>query len=72
MLQNLLSLWQSLNLRRRVIILGATLAMFMAIFGLSRLTETAGLTLLYAGLEPAAAGDVVAVGEDAFIFGWER
>ncbi|MEI2685582.1 MAG: flagellar basal-body MS-ring/collar protein FliF [Cypionkella sp.] len=60
MLQNLLSLWQSLNLRRRVIILGATLAMFMAIFGLSRLTETAGLTLLYAGLEPAAAGDVVA------------
>lgn len=34
--------------------------MFMAVLGLSRLTSTAGLTLLYAGLEPAAAGDVVA------------
>ncbi len=59
-LQNILSLWQSLTNLRRAIILGATGAMFLAVLGLSQLSNSAGLTLLYAGLDPAAAGDVVA------------
>lgn len=59
-LQNLVSLWLSWDNRKRVAVLAATVAMFMAVFGLSRMANTPGLTLLYAGLEPAAAGDVVA------------
>jgi flagellar M-ring protein FliF len=57
--QNLISLWSSLNTRRRIIIAGATIAMFLAIFGLSRMASTPGMALLYAGLDSAAAGEVV-------------
>ena len=57
--QNLISLWSSLNLRRRIVIVGATLAMFLAVFGLSRMATTPGMALLYAGLDSSAAGEVV-------------
>ena len=59
-MQNLLAIWTSLTLRRRVIVVGATLAMFAAVLGLSRLAGQADMGLLYAGLEPAAAGELVA------------
>lgn len=59
-MQNVIAIWTSLNLRRRVIVVGATLAMFAAILGLSRMAGQAEMGLLYAGLEPAAAGEVVA------------
>lgn len=59
-LQNLMSLWLGWDNRKRLVVLAATVAMFMAVLGLSRMANTPGLTLLYAGLEPAAAGDVVA------------
>ncbi len=59
-MQNVIAIWTSLNLRRRVIVVGATLAMFAAIIGLSRMAGQAEMGLLYAGLEPAAAGEVVA------------
>lgn len=59
-MQNLLALWSSLDLRRRAIIVGATLAMFAAILGLGRMVGSADMVLLYAGLEPATAGEVVA------------
>jgi flagellar M-ring protein FliF len=58
-MQNLISLWSSLNLRRRIIIVGATVAMFLAVFGLSRMAATPGMALLYAGLDSGAAGEVV-------------
>jgi flagellar M-ring protein FliF len=58
--QNLLQIWQGLDARRRMIIGGATLAMFMAILGLSRMAAAPNMTLLYAGLTAAAAGEVVA------------
>lgn len=57
--QNLISLWSSLNIRRRIIIVGATIAMFLAVFGLSRMAANPGLALLYAGLDSSAAGEVV-------------
>jgi flagellar M-ring protein FliF len=57
--QNLISLWSSLNIRRRIVIVGATIAMFLAVFGLSRMAATPGMSLLYAGLDSRAAGDVV-------------
>lgn len=59
-MQNLLSLWQTLDTRRRIVILGATAAMFVAILALSRIASTPGMTLLYAGLNSSAAGEVVA------------
>lgn len=59
-LQNLVSLWMSFDARRRIVIIGATLAVFLAIAGLARMAGTPGLGLLYAGLDGAAAGEVVA------------
>ncbi len=59
-MQNLLDLWSNLGNRRRAIVLGATAAMFLAILGLARMAGTPSMTLLYSGLESAAAGDVIA------------
>ena len=59
-MQNLLSLWAALDNRRRVIVIGATVAMFVAVLSLARAANTPNLVLLYAGLDSAAAGDVVA------------
>ena len=59
-MQQILSVWSTLDNRRRMIVLGATIAMFAAILGLSRMASQPTLSLLYAGLEPAIAGDVVA------------
>lgn len=59
-LQNVIATWSALNLRRRIIIIGATMAMFIAVLALSRMAGRADMALLYAGLESAAAGEVVA------------
>jgi flagellar M-ring protein FliF len=59
-LQNVIAIWTSLDLRRRVIVVGATVAMFAAVLALSRMAGQPEMGLLYAGLEPAAAGEVVA------------
>lgn len=55
-----LSLWSALDLRRRIIVVGATLAMFAAVLGVARFAAQPDYTLLYAGLEEAAAGEVMA------------
>jgi flagellar M-ring protein FliF len=57
--QQLLNVWSGLDLRRQVIVTGATIAMFFAIIAMSRIVSTPNMTLLYAGLESGAAGDVV-------------
>lgn len=59
-MQNLISLWQALDAKKRAIVAGATIAVFLAVLGLARVASTPGLSLLYAGLQGAAAGDVVA------------
>lgn len=59
-MQNVMSLWMQMDLRRRVIIVGATVAMFAAILALSRMAGTPSMALLYSGLDSAAAGEVVA------------
>ena len=59
-MQNLMQIWRGLDARRRAIVLGATIAMFLAVLGLSRMAGAPNMTLLYAGLNSAAAGDVVA------------
>ena len=59
-MQNVIATWSALDLRRRIIIVGATVAMFAAVLALGRIAGQTDMALLYAGLEPAAAGDVVA------------
>ena len=58
-MQNVIATWSSLDIRRRVIIVAATLAMFAAVLGLSRMAGQPEMGLLYAGLEPTAAGEVI-------------
>ena len=59
-MQQILSVWSSLTLQRRVFVTIATLLMFAAILGVSRLATTPNMALLYSGLEQGAAGEVVA------------
>ena len=59
-MQNLITLWQALDAKKRAIVAGATIAVFLAVMALARVAGTPGMSLLYAGLQGAAAGDVVA------------
>jgi flagellar M-ring protein FliF len=57
--QQLLNVWMGLDLRRQITVIGATLAMFFAVLAMSRMATAPSMTLLYAGLENGAAGEVV-------------
>lgn len=59
-MQNLMAIWSAMGMRRRIILVGATLAMFLAVLGLARFSSTPGMSLLYAGLDAKAAGEVIA------------
>ena len=59
-MQRLLSVWKGLTLRQRIIVITATVAMFVAILGMSRMASSPTMAVLYSGLEPDAAGQVVA------------
>lgn len=59
-MEQFFAVWSALSPKRRVIVAAATLAMFGAVLLVSRAATTPSLTLLYSGLEPAAAGEVVA------------
>lgn len=58
-MQSILALWSSLDTRRRAIVLGSTLAVFGIIVIMARLATQPSMALLYAGLENAAAGEIV-------------
>lgn len=58
-MQQLLNVWTRLDLRRQIIVIVATGAMFFAVLAMSRMATAPSMTLLYAGLENGAAGDVV-------------
>ncbi len=58
-MQQITTVWNALGGRQRLIVLGATAAMILAVFGLARMASAPNLSLLYAGLENGAAGDVV-------------
>ena len=59
-MQNLIQLWQGLDGKKRAIVAGATMAVFLAVLAIAQFAGKPGLSLLYAGLEGSAAGDVVA------------
>lgn len=58
-LEQLLSTWNALEPRRRIIAVVAALGVFAAVLALARIATTPGMSLLYAGLEGAQAGEVV-------------
>lgn len=58
-MKNLVSLWAGLGIGKRLVLIGATFGVFLAILGLARLGQTQGQSLLYAGLDQRAAGDVI-------------
>lgn len=58
-MQQIRTVWASLDKRKKIIVLGAGLAMFLGILALSRIATTPKMTLLYAGLENGSAGEVV-------------
>lgn len=59
-MQQLLSVWMQLGLRRQLIVIITTGVMFVAVLAMSRIATAPSMSLLYAGLENGAAGDVVA------------
>lgn len=58
-MQQIQSVWSALDMRKKVIVVLATLAMFAAVLGISRMASQPSMSLLYAGLEPGAAGEVI-------------
>ncbi|MBY5933637.1 flagellar M-ring protein FliF [Tateyamaria omphalii] len=58
-MQQLLNVWMGLDIKRQITVVAATVAMFLAILAMSRVVTAPTMTLLYAGLENGAAGDVV-------------
>ncbi|MFN3647468.1 MAG: flagellar basal-body MS-ring/collar protein FliF [Gemmobacter sp.] len=59
-MQQVVSFWSVLDTRRRAFVVLATVAMFAAVLALARAASSPSMSLLYAGLEPSAAGEVVA------------
>lgn len=64
-MDSLRNAWSALDVRRRVIVGLATIAMFVAILVMARGAGQQDMALLYAGLDPTAAGDVVAALEQS-------
>lgn len=60
-MEQLRSVWNALEPRRRLWVAGATLGVFLAVLALARFATTPGMSLLYAGLEGAQAGEVIQV-----------
>lgn len=59
-MSNLMSFWMALDLRRRVVAMLAVIAIGTFLALLASMIAQPRLELLYAGLDPAAAGEVVA------------
>lgn len=60
-MQQLIGVWQALDTRRRLIVAGATIMMFVAILALSGMATKPSMALLYARLDATQAGDVIGV-----------
>lgn len=58
-LQQIFAVWQALEPRRRLVVVGATVLMFAAVLFLSGLATRPDLALLYAGLQGPRAGEVI-------------
>jgi len=55
----LLTLWETMDPRKRVIAVLASIAMVAAVIGLMRAVNQPSYSLLYAGLDPSTSGEIV-------------
>jgi len=55
----ILSIWASLDIKRRVTVIAATLGMFASVYFLTQMAAQPRMALLYAGLDATSAGQVV-------------
>ncbi len=58
-MDQLISVWVGLDVRRRFMVAAATLGMFASVYFLTQFASQPRMALLYAGLDAAAAGEVV-------------
>ncbi len=58
-MQQLVDVWNAMDLRRRAILFGGLAGLVTILLVLSRLAATPSYALLYSGLDPAAAGEVI-------------
>lgn len=58
-MQQIGTVWASLGRRKQIIVAGAVIVVFLSVLAMSRLVTSPTMTLLYAGLESGAAGDIV-------------
>ncbi|WP_170582439.1 flagellar basal-body MS-ring/collar protein FliF [Ruegeria arenilitoris] len=58
-MQQIGTVWASLGRRKQIIVAGAAVVVFLSVLAMSRLVTSPSMTLLYAGLESGAAGDIV-------------
>ena len=59
-MQGLVIIWQRLPMTKRLMLVGAVAATIVAFSMLARTASAPTMSLLYSGLEPSAAGDVIA------------
>ncbi|MCJ8334984.1 MAG: flagellar M-ring protein FliF [Epibacterium sp.] len=59
-MQQILNVWAGLDTRKRLMAIGATIAVIVTVFAMSQVAQKPTMQLLYAGLESSSAGDVVA------------
>jgi flagellar M-ring protein FliF len=62
---NLISLWLGLSAAKRVVLVLATVGMFLSVLALARMGQTQTQGLLYAGLDSRSAGDVISALDQA-------
>ena len=58
-MQKLGDFWLGLGLQRQIIVAAATVGVFLAVLGIARMASSPAMSLLYAGLDPVAAGEVI-------------
>ncbi len=64
-MQNVLGAWAALDTRRRVVVVAASVLMFISVLVLSQMVSNTRMELLYAGLEGRSAGEVVSALEQS-------
>ncbi len=58
-MQQLFDVWNRLTFNRKIIAIAATMGVFFAVMAMARMVSAPSLSLMYAGLESSAAGEVV-------------
>ena len=58
-MKSLMSVWNTLGPTKRIVVVGATVAMFLAVLLVARVAGQKDTTLLFGGLDPAIAGEVL-------------